>query len=234
MQLRRVLIIEHESDIGELLKSYLKRLPADVILVADAREALSKALTGAYDLIILDQTLPGMDGLDICRAVRADEIQAAVLMLSSRPSEADRILALELGADDYMCKPFNIGELLARAKALLRRTQGRSGPGWIDAGSMPIQAAGLFIDPATRRVKLAGRDVSLTSKEHDLLYLLASQADRVFTRPHLLSALWKSPYQGHEHAVSCHINRLRLKIEPDAHKPRYIITVWGVGYKFAP
>lgn len=226
--LRRVLIIEHDSELGELVKSYVGRLPADVTLLTDAGAGLTKALTGAYDVIIFDQAPPGAGGLDtFCRALRAHEIQAAVLVLSDATSEAERILAL---ADDYVCKPVNRSELLARTKALLRRMQGRQAR----LRAVPIQAADLFIDPATRRVQAGGHEVKLTSKQYELLYLLASHADRVFTRAQLLSALCRSSHRGSEHAVSCHINRLRLKIEPHAHKPRYIVTVWGEGYKFAP
>jgi DNA-binding response OmpR family regulator len=224
--LRRVLVIAREAGSAELLRSHLEHLRIDVAMASSARQGVTAALSGKYDLIIVDHAPPLMSGLEICRALRAEQVPAAVLVLSGSATDAERILALELGADDCLCKPFNVGELLARVKALLRRHQ------WQDV-KKPIEAASLFIDPAARRVTLAGRDVRLTRKEHDLLYLLASQADRVFTRAQLLSAVWKFPHHGCEHAVSCHINRLRLKIEVDPRNPRYIMTVWGVGYKFA-
>lgn len=224
--LRRVLVIARETGSAELLTSHLNHLPIDVTMANGARQGLSTALSRKYDLIIVDHAPPLMSGLEICRALRAEEVPAAVLVLSGAGSDAERILALELGADDCLCKPFNVGELRARVKALLRRHQ------WQDV-KKPIEAASLFIDPAARRVTLAGRDVRLTCKEYDLLYLLASQADRVFTRTQLLAAAWKSCRRGSGHAVSCHINRLRLKIEPNARKPLYIVTVRGAGYKFA-
>lgn len=213
---RRVLVIAQETHVGEQVRSHLERLRVDVTLASNARQGLATALTCKHDLIIVDHAR----GLEICRALRAEEVSAALLVLPSTSSEAERILALGLGADDWLCRPFNAGEALLRCRQ------------WDDV-SKPIEAAGLVLDPVARRVTLAGREVRLTSKEYDLLYLLASQADRVFTRTQLLTAVWKPADHRYEHAVSCHINRLRLKIEADARKPRYIMTVWGVGYRFS-
>lgn len=227
---RRVLIIEDESEIAELVRLHLEEFPAHATVLPDGPRGLKEALTGSYDLIVLDVRLPGMNGLDVCHALRAKEVHTPVLILSAKAADTDRIVGLELGADDYLCKPFVIGELVARARALLRRTERARRPQPVH--SEVIRVADLVIDPALRKVQAANREVALTPKEFDLLYLLADQRHRVFTRAQLLHAVWRSSYKGYEHTVNCHINRLRLKLERDPSDPRYIVTVWGVGYKF--
>lgn len=226
----RILVVEDQSDIAELIRLHLEDLPGMVTTASDGMEGLHEARTGRYDLIVLDIRLPGCDGLNVCQTLRAEGILAPILMVSAKRADIDRIVGLELGADDYLAKPFNVAELVARAKALLRRRTYASREA---AGAAVVQASDLVIDAAQRRVTVGSRDVDLTSKEFDLLLLLASHRGRVYSRGQILEAIWKSPYEGYDHNVNCHINRLRLKIERDPSHPRYIVTVWGVGYKFA-
>lgn len=225
-----VLVIEDQKEIAELIKLHLEDLPAKVRLVFGGREGLEEARGGRYDLIVLDVRLPDHDGLEICRTLRSEGISAPILVVSAKNADVDRILGLHLGADDYLSKPFNVAELVARAKALLRRAD------YSARTNVPSQAdlrvSDMVIDPTGRQVMVGSRNVELTAKEFEVLHLLASQPGRVFSRAQILEALWKSPYEGYEHNVNCHINRLRLKIEENPRTPRYIVTVWGVGYKF--
>lgn len=226
----RILVIEDQSEIAELIRLHLEDLARQVTVVADGVGGLREARSGSYHLIVLDLGLPGCDGLEICRTLRAEGMLAPILVVSAKGADFDRIIGLELGADDYLAKPFNVVELVARAKALLRRRTYASREA---AGAAVVQASDLVIDPAQRCVTVGSRDVDLTSKEFDLLLLLASHRGRVFTRAQILEAMRSCAYEGYEHNVNCHINRLRLKIESDPSHPRYIVTVWGVGYKFA-
>lgn len=227
-----VLVIEDDSEIAELIKLHLEDLPAKVTIASDGDEGLREARAGHYDLIVLDVRLPGRDGLEICQLLRVEKILTPILMVSARGTDVDRIVGLQLGADDFMPKPFNVAELLARAKALLRRSEyARSEDPKL--GSETLKVSDVSIDPRARRVTVGSREIHLTAKEFDLLRLLARQPGRVLSRTQILEALWSSPYEGYEHNVNCHINRLRLKMELDPRKPRYLITVWGVGYKFA-
>ena len=229
---RSVLVIEDDAEIAGLIKLHLEDLPAGVTTVSDGCEGLLEARAARYDLIVLDIRLPGCDGLEICRVLRAERVLTPILIVSAKGADVDRIVGLQLGADDFLPKPFNVAELAARAKALLRRSvYARSDPG--TSSSEVLRAGDVSIDPCTRRVKVGRREVGLTAKEFDLLYLLARQPGRVLSRTQILEALWHSPYEGYEHNVNCHINRLRLKIEHDPRKPRYLVTVWGVGYKFS-
>lgn len=227
-----VLVVEDDSEIAELIKLHLEDLPARVTIASDGYEGLRKARAGRYDLIVLDIRLPGRDGLEICQILRVEKILAPILMVSARGTDVDRIVGLQLGADDFLPKPFNVAELLARAKALLRRS-GYAQTEDAKAGSEILQVADISIDPRARRVTVGSREIPLTAKEFDLLHLLAKQPGRVLSRAQILEALSSSPYEGYEHNVNCHISRLRLKIEDEPRKPRYLITVWGVGYKFA-
>jgi DNA-binding response OmpR family regulator len=174
--------------------------------------------------------LPGMDGIEVCRRIRERPPYVPIVMLTSRSSETDRVVGLEVGADDYVTKPFSIRELLARVKAIFRRVE-QTGSDAQAAGR--IEAGGLVIDPERRAVTLDGRAVELTAKEFDLLLYFAARPGRVFTRSQLLDAVWGYGHDGYEHTVNSHINRLRAKIEADPARPRYVLTVWGVGYKFA-
>jgi DNA-binding response OmpR family regulator len=229
---RKILVIEDNDDLAHLLEIHLQDLSYEVELAFDGDKGLAKAESGEYDLVILDIMLPGTDGLEICRRLRGRESYTPILMLTSKSSELDRVLGLEMGADDYVTKPFSIRELLARVKAIFRRIdelrseQQNGEPGIIKAG-------GLTINPEKRQVMINGKTVDLTAKEYDLLYYFARHPGKVFQRSRLLDGVWGYGHDGYEHTVNSHINRLRAKIEKNPAQPRYILTVWGVGYKFA-
>lgn len=229
---RRILVIEDDVDIARLVELNLRDGGYEVSLAHDGDVGLGLALSKPFDLIILDLLLPGVDGLEICRRLRAASRYIPILMLTSRSSEIDRVLGLELGADDYLTKPFSIRELLARVKALFRRGEAVKA----ESASNPwraIRAGDLMIDVEKRRVTQGDRDVLLTAKEFDLLVQFARHPGRVYTRLELLNLVWGYGYEGYEHTVNSHINRLRAKIEEDPAKPRYILSVRGVGYKFS-
>jgi len=229
---RRILIIEDDRDMAHLVEFHLKDMGYEVTLAHDGHVGLDEAISKPYDLIILDLMLPEVDGLEICRRVRAASVYTPVVVLTSRASELDRVVGLEIGADDYLTKPFSIRELLARVKALFRRVEAlKSEASW--KSQRLIQAGDLIIDVEKRSVTLLGNPVPLTAKEFDLLLHFANHPGRVFTRMELLKQVWGYGYEGYEHTVNSHINRLRAKIEKDPAKPRYILTVWGIGYKFS-
>jgi DNA-binding response OmpR family regulator len=228
---RKILVVEDDHDIAHLVELHLRDGGAEVTLAFDGRSALELALARPFDLIILDVMLPGVDGLEICRRLRARTDYTPVLMLTARSADVDRIVGLELGADDYLTKPFNIRELLARVKALLRRVdamrqESRDPAPRLDFGAMSI-------DVEKRTVRVDGNAVELTAKEFDLLLHFARNPGRVYTRSQLLDQVWGYGHDGYEHTVNSHINRLRSKIERDHARPELILTVWGVGYKFA-
>jgi DNA-binding response OmpR family regulator len=230
--MRSVLVIEDQRDIADLIRLHLQDLPCNVTLRFDGNSGLAEVEARKYDLIILDLMLPGMDGLELCRRVRAKAVYTPVMMVTAKISEFDRVLGLELGADDYLTKPFSVLELVARVKALFRRIEALAEGG----GPVPeqvIRSGELVIDPVRREVTLAGRVVSLTAKEFDLLLHFASNRGRVYSRLQLLDAVWGYGHDGYEHNVNCHINRLRAKIETNQARPKYVLTVRGVGYKFA-
>ena len=224
-----VLVIEDNRDIAELVALHLRDEGYEVTLADDGRRGLDLARSGEFALLVLDLMLPGIDGLSICREIRQQEHYLPILMLTAKSSELDRVLGLELGADDYLTKPFSIRELVARVKALLRR----------QAALTPTPTAavmisdGLRIDADRRQVSVDGREVELTAREFDLLLHFARHPGRVFSRAQLLDQVWGYGHEGYEHTVNSHINRLRSKIEQDPAAPRYVLTVWGVGYKFA-
>jgi len=228
---RRVLVIEDHQEIAELVRLHLVDLPCEVDLAFDGAKGLALAEAKPYDLVILDLMLPELNGLEVCKRLRARQVYTPILMVTSKSSEVDRVLGLELGADDYLTKPFSVIELMARVKAIFRR---------VDAlGAAPskqpktIVVGALEIDVDRRHVKLAGRTIELTAKEFDLLVFFAAHPGRVFNRGQLLDKVWGYSHSGYEHTVNSHINRLRAKIETDPANPRYILTVWSVGYKFA-
>jgi DNA-binding response OmpR family regulator len=227
----RILVIEDNTDIARLVALHLKDLSYQVDLATDGRSGLDRAMKGNYDLIILDILLPGLDGLEVCRRLRGASKHTPVLMLTARTTELDRVLGLELGADDYLTKPFSIMELLARVKAIIRRA-GLADTQRPDNGSDIIHINGLLIDPARRAVSVDDTAIDLTAREFDLLYYFASHPGQVFSRQQLLNRVWGYGHDGYEHTVNSHINRLRKKIERDPANARYILTVWGVGYKF--
>ncbi len=228
---RNVLVIEDNPDIAKLVALHLKDLDCEVRLAGDGIRGLSQALAGRYDLIILDLMLPGLEGLELCRRLRAEPDYTPILMLTAKSSEVDRVVGLEMGADDYMTKPFSIRELLARVKAIFRRMEVFQ---QADAESTTrIKAGDMAIDVDKRTVGVAGEPVELTAREFDLLVQFARHPGRVYTRAQLLDLVWGYGHIGYEHTVNSHINRLRGKIERDPAKPDYVLTVWGVGYKFS-
>lgn len=229
---RTILVIEDNKDLASLLRIHLEDLSYEVDLALDGTAGLGKALSGNWDLIILDLMLPGVDGLEICRKIRAQPGYVPIIMLTSKSSELDRVLGLELGADDYVTKPFSIRELMARVKAMFRRHD-EVQSSLENTETAVISVPGMTIDPEKRRVTLKDTVVDLTAREFDLLLFFARHAGRVFTRSELLDQVWGYGHDGYEHTVNSHINRLRSKIESDPARPIYILTVWGVGYQFA-
>ncbi len=227
---KKVLVIEDSKDIAGLVTMHLKDMNCDVNHAADGNEGLEEAESKNYDLVILDLMLPGLDGLEICRQLRSKEQYTPILMLTARSTEVDRVVGLEMGADDYLVKPFSISELLARVKAIFRRVEAFSGKP--EGKQQTINHNDLHIDIDARSVTIAGRHVDLTSKEFDLLTHFARHPGWVYTRAQLLDTVWGYGHEGYEHTVNSHINRLRAKIEKDPSKPNYVLTVWGVGYKF--
>ena len=229
---KRILVVEDNRDLAQLLDLHLRDLSYRVDLVHDGNAGLSKATSGGYDLVILDLMLPGLDGLEICRRLRRAATYVPILMLTSKASELDRVLGLEIGADDYVTKPFSIQELLARVKAIFRRSESLHSDPAQHAGKT-VAVRDLVIDLEKRNVTLGERAVELTVKEFDLLSHFALHPGRVYTRAQLLDQVWGYGHEGYEHTVNSHINRLRAKIENNPAQPGYILTVWGVGYKFA-
>jgi len=226
---RQILVVEDEHDIAQLIALHLRDEGYTVTVAGDGHAGMRQAFARTWDLVLLDLRLPGPDGLSICKALRAEENYVPILMLTSKSAELDRVLGLELGADDYVTKPFSVSELVARVRSLFRR---------IDAVSRDFEtrpesfAIGeISIDSASREVRVGGDRVDLTAREFDLLLHFARHPGRVFSRAQLLDSVWGFGHEGYEHTVNSHINRLRGKIEPDSEHPRYIVTVWGVGYK---
>ena len=227
--MKRVLIIEDDKEISDLLEIHLKDLECSIDKVYDGIAGLQNAKSNSFDLIILDVMLPKMDGFEVCREIRKAEIKTPILMLTSKSEETDKVLGLEFGADDYLTKPFSLREFIARVKAIFRRVNEFSGSG-TEKKKLVFDA--LVIDLDKRRVFLNNETVDLTPKEFDLLYLMASHPGKIYTRENLLNLIWGTQYSGYEHTVNSHINRLRNKIEKDISDPKYIITSWGVGYRF--
>ncbi|RMG27752.1 MAG: DNA-binding response regulator [Bacteroidetes bacterium] len=228
---KRVLLVEDDPDIVDLLEIHLKDLHCELTKAFNGNQGLALALRQTFDLIILDLMLPGLDGLEICRQIRAEKIHTPILMLTARSEEIDKILGLESGADDYLTKPFSIREFIARVKAIFRRVQMlKEDQEEKQAGVLRLGE--LEIDRDKRKVSIRGRRVELTPKEYELLHLLASHPGKSYSRDSLLNLVWGYEFNGYEHTVNAHINRLRNKIEPDLSQPRYILTTWGVGYRF--
>lgn len=227
--MKKVLVIEDDSDISDLLEIHLSDLDFKVKKLYDGQSGLNEAINFNYDLIVLDLMLPKLDGLEVCREIRKVKSLVPVLMLTSKSEEIDKVLGLEIGADDYLTKPFSIREFIARVKALMRRYEAIKSPEKIDTD---IIIGNLKIEVSKRRVSLNKKEVELTPKEYDLLYLMASNPGKTYTREQLLNTIWGYQYHGYEHTVNSHINRLRSKIEEDLSAPEYILTTWGVGYRF--
>ncbi|MCG8638567.1 MAG: response regulator transcription factor [Desulfobacterales bacterium] len=228
---RKILVIEDNQDLSELIKLHFENESWQVEPVFDGPTGFRKAQTFDYHLVILDIMLPGMDGLEILKQMRAEQIHTPVIMLTSKSSEIDRVIGLEFGADDYVTKPFSVRELVARVKAIFRRIDTLKNQD-SEEKKGDIIAGDLTLIPGKRRLLISGTPVELTAKEYDLLYFFAAHPGKVFNRSRLLDQVWGYSHDGYEHVVNSNINRLRAKIEPDPAKPEYILTVWGVGYKF--
>lgn len=227
-----VLVIEDDKKIVNLVKIHLNDLNLKVDEVYDGKNGLKLALSKKYDLVILDIMLPGMDGIEVCKQFRAENMYTPVLMLTAKSEELDKVLGLEIGADDYLTKPFSVRELIARVKAILRRIRVDKENGEKKDDGELLDFGDLIIDIEKHQVKVGGRSVELTAKEFDLLTLFARHPGRIYNREILLDLIWGYQYDGYEHTVNSHINRLRNKIEKDPTQPKYIKTLWGVGYRF--
>ena len=227
--MKKVLVVEDDKNIAELINIHLSDMECDVTLAHEGREGLLQAMDDHFDLIILDIMLPGMDGLEILKKLRADKNNTPIMMLTAKSEEIDKVLGLESGADDYLTKPFGVRELIARVKAIFRRVKVEREGG--DEREF-FRYGDLQIDVGKRKVVLADSRIDLTPKEFDLLTLLASHPGQTYSRDRILNLIWGYEFEGYEHTVNSHINRLRSKIEQDANKPQYILTTWGVGYRF--
>ncbi|MFZ4832343.1 response regulator transcription factor [Rouxiella sp. Mn2063] len=227
---KKILIVEDDSNIAELLSLHLRDEGFEITHASDGNLGVAQLEKGGWDALILDLMLPGIDGLEICRRARNMTRYTPIIIISARSSEVHRVLGLELGADDYLAKPFSMLELVARVKALFRRQEAMSRNMKMDAGS--LRFSGLAIDPIAREVMLNQQPVELTPREFDLLYFFAKNPGKVFSRLTLLNQVWGYQHEGYEHTVNTHINRLRIKIESNPAEPERILTVWGMGYKF--
>ncbi|MEW9121789.1 MAG: response regulator transcription factor [Thermotaleaceae bacterium] len=225
----KILIIEDERSLAELERDYFEINGFETVIEQDGLLGLNRALAEPFDLIILDLMLPNLDGFEICRQIRKEK-NIPILMVSARKEDIDKIRGLGLGADDYVTKPFSPGELVARVKAHLSRYQRLLGTG--PEKSNEIKIRGLQIDPDSRRVHLHDREILLTAKEFDILALLASQLNRVFTKEEIFDRIWGIDSIGDVSTVTVHIRKIREKIEMDPSNPQYIETIWGVGYRF--
>ncbi|GAB4051394.1 response regulator transcription factor [Spirosoma litoris] len=227
----KVLIIEDDRNIIELLKIHLSDLACDVTAVNNGQAGLALAHGQTFDLIILDLMLPGLTGMEICRRVRQIDRRTPILILSAKSEEIDKVIGLETGADDYLTKPFSIREFIARVKVIFRRNE-ESQAGHYALSTTLIKAGDLEIDIDKRKISLNDVRIDLTAKEFDLIALLASNPGKSYSRKRLLNLVWGYNFEGYEHTVNSHINRLRGKIEEDLSNPKFILTSWGVGYRF--
>jgi len=228
---KSVLIVEDDKDISGLIEIHLKDMGLETMAIDHGGDALEIALKMRFDIILLDVMLPGKDGLEICRTLRSSGVKTPILMLTARSEEFDKVLGLEMGADDYLTKPFSVRELTARVKAMLRRVELMSTPEK-ETDSEILYFNELVVDKNKRKVMLYGERVDLTPKEFDLLALMATNPGTSYSRERLLKLIWGYEFEGYEHTVNSHINRLRVKIEKDLSKPKYILTTWGIGYRF--
>lgn len=231
----RVLVVEDEPNIRELVCLHLQHEGYLCDAVGDGSAGLARAQAGPFDLVVLDLMLPGLDGLSVCRAIRNGPVNADVpiLMLTARREESDKVVGLESGADDYLTKPFGVRELVARARALLRRPRQKTVAAAATAANGILTIRGIEIDEPRRKVRVDGRDVELTDQEFRLLHLLATHPGIVFSREALLSRIWRGDTFVTVRSVDTLVKRLRRRVEPDPAEPAFIQTVWGVGYKFA-
>jgi DNA-binding response OmpR family regulator len=229
---KQVLIIEDDTEISNVVSVNLESNGIKTEQVHDGLLGLKRSKSGEFDLIILDIMLPGLDGISICKKLREENFNTPILMLTAKIDEIDLVLSLELGADDYMTKPFSMRELLARVKALIRRSE-KTDNIVEEENKEILQFGELVIDYAKHQVKVRDKTLNLTVKEFELLDLFARNPGRVFSRADLLNTIWGYNFEGYEHTVNTHINRLRNKLEIDPSNPKYLLTVWGLGYKFS-
>ncbi|MBK8023505.1 MAG: response regulator transcription factor [Chloroflexi bacterium] len=223
---RKILIVEDEAKIVRTVQIYLETAGYDVTWAADGQQGLAAFRRDRPALVILDLNLPGtLDGLDVCRALRRDS-DCPIIMLTARTEETDRLIGLELGADDYITKPFSPREVVARVRAVLRRAESSEAPPEV------VEVAGIRADLQRHAVLVGQAPVELTANEFDLLVTLMRAPGRVYSRAQLLEATQGASYEGYERTIDQHVKNLRQKIEPDPHQPRYILTVRSVGYKF--
>jgi DNA-binding response OmpR family regulator len=226
--MKSILVVDDERKIADLARDYLEHAGFAVRIAADGETALAAVRRDRPDLVVLDLGLPGLDGLDVTRAIRRDS-NLPVIMLTARSDELDKLLGLELGADDYLTKPFSPRELVARVRAVLRRADGTR----VGGADELVRAGDLTLDLARMRADLAGRTIELTATEFTLLLTLARQPGRIFTRSQLLDAVHGVAFESYERAIDTHIKNIRRKLEPDPRRPAHVLTVYGVGYRFA-
>lgn len=232
MMQRRLLIVEDDEELVELLKLHLEAEGYEVTAATDGDAGLTAFQEESWALVILDWMLPAISGLDVLREIREQDSRTPVLMLTARSEEADKVLGLELGCDDYLTKPFSVRELVARIKVIRRRIERAEELARLAAGDQILSLGPLKIDHGKRKVTVQGTVQQLTVKEYDLLYTLASRPGRTFSRSQLLDLVWDQDSDIYEHTVNSHINRLRNKIEENPNRPQLILTVWGIGYRF--
>jgi len=229
---KKLLVVEDDRELIDLLTMHLTAEGYQVDAAADGEAGLRAFQSGQYGLVILDWMLPSMSGIDVLREIRTNDSRTPVLMLTARGEEADKVLGLELGCDDYLTKPFSIRELTARIKVLHRRIERAEEMARISSGDRILDLGPLKIDHGKRKVQVGGEPVQLTVKEYDLLYTLAARPGRTFSRRQLLDIVWDQDSDVYEHTVNSHVNRLRNKVEDNPNRPRLILTVWGIGYRF--
>ncbi len=228
--MRNILLVEDDPEITKLLNLHFDSHLYALTSCSKGAEAIQKASSEKFDLIVLDITLPDCNGMEICKTLRAQKIDTPIMMLTCHSEESDKVLALELGADDYVTKPFGVLELMARVKALLRRADSHL---MTELPKREIIFKELHIDADKRKACINGERLELTSKEFDLLLLLAGNPGKTFSRHELLEQVWGYAFTGYEHTITSHINRLRIKLERDLNHPQYILTSWGRGYRFS-
>lgn len=228
--MKNVLIIEDDSEIINLLEIHLRDMSCEVTKAMKGNEGLELAVANKPDLVILDISLPEMDGIEVCQKIRAVQ-NTPIIMLTAKSEEIDRVIGLEVGADDYITKPFSIREFIARVKAIFRRTK-LIQESMLTESVAELAFDDLSIDIEKRKVGVDGKRIELSPKEFELLVLMASHPGKSYSRTDLLKIIWGYDFDGYEHTVNSHINRLRAKIEPNMNEPKFILTTWGVGYKF--
>ena len=230
--MKNVLLIEDDPEIVRLLEIHLRDLNCKVVTAADGETGLRQAIAAPPDLIILDIMLPELDGIGVCQQLRAKQVDTPIIMLTAKSEEIDKVLGLEVGADDYLTKPFSVREFIARVKAIFRRQKLSERKGDPETPTKVLKYKDLTVDIDMRKVVRSGKRVELSPKEFELLVLMASNPGKSYDRSSLLNLIWGYDFKGYEHTVNSHINRLRSKLEPDMGNPTYILTTWGVGYKF--